>query len=270
MILGIAAAWHFLTARTAKDRKERKRELRIYGALTLLAMFCLWLANSVTADACFALGIVVIILARRWSPSKPALLHFAIASLVFVALYSAILNPHLGVVASLGKDPTLTGRTDVWKVIIPMNPDPLLGAGFESFWLGARLKRLWDSFPWKPNEAHNGYIEVYLNLGWVGLSLFGVVIVSGYRKIARGLSQDPEGASLRLAFLVVAVVYSLTEAGFRIFTPMWMVFLVAVIPTSRISVLRTAGRRQTERLKSWRGEDSQVLSAGTSSRLIRL
>ncbi len=38
------------------------------------------------------------------------------------------------------------------------------------------------------NEAHNGYIEVYLNLGWLGLGLIALILGQGYRRAVRALS----------------------------------------------------------------------------------
>jgi exopolysaccharide production protein ExoQ len=68
---------------------------------------------------------------------------------------------------ALGRNSTLTGRTDIWAAVLPMARNPLVGAGFESFWLSPSVhQRLADLFPGLPlNEAHNGYIEVYLELG---------------------------------------------------------------------------------------------------------
>ena len=80
----------------------------------------------------------------------------------------------------MGRNSTLTGRTDIWAAVIPMAPNPLVGAGFESFWLSPRVAaRLWELFPNLPlNEAHDGYIEVYLELGWVGVGLIGLILLT--------------------------------------------------------------------------------------------
>jgi exopolysaccharide production protein ExoQ len=71
----------------------------------------------------------------------------------------------------LDRDPTLTGRVFIWQQAAALQPNPILGAGFESFWLGERLQKMWAIHWWHPNEAHNGYIETYLNLGIVGCVL---------------------------------------------------------------------------------------------------
>jgi O-antigen ligase len=110
-----------------------------------------------------------------------------------------------------------------------MTVDPLFGAGYESFWLGARLEKMWQTNPEHPNQAHNGYLEVFLDLGWVGLTLLAVVMASGCWSVVRALRRDPEAARLKLAFFVVAAIYNLTEHAFRELHPVWIAFLLAVI-----------------------------------------
>ena len=92
---------------------------------------------------------------------------------------------------------------------------------------------MWDIFPWKPNEAHNGYIETYLNLGWIGLILLGLIVATGYRRAISSLRVDPEMGTLKLMFLVVGLVYNLSEAGFRMFNPLWIVFVLAITAAVR-------------------------------------
>ncbi len=81
---------------------------------------------------------------------------------------------------AVGEDPTLTDRTKIWAFLLSMHTNPLLGTGYESFWLGPRLQWFWQTAGLGAlNEAHNGYLEVYLNLGIIGLFLLcGFLIAS--------------------------------------------------------------------------------------------
>src|SRR6185295_5926601 len=101
-----------------------------------------------------------------------------------------------------------------------------------------RLTILWRQFVWFPNEAHNGYIEVYLNLGWAGLMFLSLIMLTGYRRVINGLRVDRSTGILMLTYFVVAIVYNLTEAGFRIFNPVWILFLL-----SATAVLKAPGTR---------------------------
>ena len=79
------------------------------------------------------------------------------------------------------------------------------------------------------NEAHDGYLEVYLNLGWVGVGLISFVLISGYQRAVAAFSRDPAVGSLMLAYVATAAVYSVTEAGFRMLDPIWIFLLFAVV-----------------------------------------
>ena len=118
-----------------------------------------------------------------------------------------------------------------------MAANSLVGAGFESFWLNPHVHdRLWELFPnLGLNEAHNGYIEVYLELGWVGVSLIGLILIVGYRRAVRAFRRDPPLGGLFTAYILAAAVYNITEAGFRMLDAMWVFLLLAVVGTSIVA-----------------------------------
>ena len=58
------------------------------------------------------------------------------------AVTALFLDPGGGMVSALGKDPTLTGRTEIWGFVLGLHTNPLVGTGFESFWLGPRLTKM--------------------------------------------------------------------------------------------------------------------------------
>jgi exopolysaccharide production protein ExoQ len=252
LVLGLGAVWRVLHAFQEKRRVWNNRPLIAQGAIVLMVLWLFWKANSVTSLACFLMGSTLMMvtmfpaLARR-----RALLHLTMAGLVAVAFSALFLHVGTGLVEGMGRDSTLTGRTDLWKKLLGMSPDPIFGAGFESFWMGPRLIKLFSFFHWHPNEAHNGYLEVFLNLGWTGVALLAAVIVTGYRNAFAMFRRDPQAGRLRLAYFLAGVVYAFTEAGFRMLTPIWIAFLLAVTAIPEIRAprralsngLRTAGTR---------------------------
>jgi exopolysaccharide production protein ExoQ len=131
-----------------------------------------------------------------------------------------------------GRDSTLTGRTELWDVVLHMDPRPIFGHGFESFWLGDRLKTLQSLWYWKPTQSHNGYIEIYLNLGWVGLLFVAGVIVSSYVKLremltsSSGMTERVLFGRFGMAFLAAFVVYNYTEAGFKSLHFLFVIFIL--------------------------------------------
>src|SRR6185295_360779 len=112
---------------------------------------------------------------------------------------------------------------------------PWVGTGFETFWLGPRAEFFWTKYYFHPNQAHNGYIETYINLGWIGVGLLALMIVSGYRNIAAVFRRNTGDGTIRLAFFAIALIYSMTEAAFKVMHPVWILFLLAVTAVPQLS-----------------------------------
>jgi exopolysaccharide production protein ExoQ len=250
LVLGIGAAWRVLHAL----RQRNRRHLVVHGPILLMVLWLFSKANSVTSMACFAMAIAIMIITT--SPTlgrRPLLVHSAVFGLLSFAGAVLFLNVGAALVESLGRDPTITGRTALWQQLVGMNPNVLFGAGFESFWLGPRIRRLWEIFAWEPNEGHNGYLEVFLNLGLVGVTLLTVVIATGYRNAIGLLRRDPEEGSLRLAYFVVGLSYSFTEAGFRIMNPVWIMFVLGATAAPAGAVAASAAKRAAAQVAAYAG-----------------
>ncbi len=82
---------------------------------------------------------------------------------------------------------------------------------------------------WHPNQAHNGYIEVYLNLGLVGVFLLGMIIFRAYAKIRRNFHIDLDCGRLEIMFLITLLLYNFTDAGFRAFGFTGFIFYLIVM-----------------------------------------
>jgi exopolysaccharide production protein ExoQ len=131
--------------------------------------------------------------------------------------------------AWLGRNETLTNRTDLWDVLNTMVVNPNVGAGYMSFWTGARLETIWQAVGANVNQAHNGYLEQYLNLGWVGVGFMALLLTGALWNTWRTLSVDAPMGVLRLSFLLAALAYNLAEASFYGINNMWVLTLIAMV-----------------------------------------
>jgi len=242
MIYGIFFLWMLLSVYRERKRPGRWRHMLAYGTIIAMSVYLLSQCNSTTSIVGFASSAGVLWLASR-RPARPALVNFAVLAVLGLAVTALFFNPGGGLVQSLGKDPTLTGRRDIWALVLGLHTNPLIGTGFETFWLGSRLEFMLNALVNLPiNEAHNGWIEVYLNLGWVGLCFIALLIVTGYKRIISHIRQDPEKGCLFLGFLLCALFYSFSEAGFRFGTVSWFFLLLVIIRPPQAVSLANSGR----------------------------
>jgi exopolysaccharide production protein ExoQ len=80
----------------------------------------------------------------------------------------------------MGKDPTLTGRTELWAYVIEdISKKPWLGWGYAVFWSQSNpaAVKISDAMGFLVPQAHNGLLEFLLNVGVVGTALFVFVLV---------------------------------------------------------------------------------------------
>jgi exopolysaccharide production protein ExoQ len=229
LVLGLGAWWQCLGAYEERKGRERTRRVIAHGAVLAMVIWLFWLADSKSSLSSFILGGGLIAMARRFRLARrPALVHLVVAAVVGVSFSVLFLGIGAAALEAMGRNPTLTGRTDIWRGLLQMSGNPLLGAGFESFWLGNQLQSAMGGLLRGVNEAHNGYLEVFLNLGGIGVALLALLILTGYRNVVVALRREPDAGRFGLALFVIAVVYSFTEAGFRMLSPMWIAFLLAI------------------------------------------
>lgn len=247
LVFGLASVWRLLLAYHQPSSRQRTRVMLAHSVLLLLDLWCFQKANSATSMACFALGSFFIFITAGRKPARPSMVH-AISGIILAIVLFIYLFPDTfsAMVAELGRNTTLTGRTDIWNDLFKLHLEPWLGTGFESFWLGDRAKYFWLKYYFHPNQAHNGYIETYVNLGLVGVGFLVIQILAGYRNLVDGFRKQVPAAPLKLAFFIIALIYNITEATFKVMHPIWITFLFAIIavpkawPTKRARELPVA------------------------------
>jgi len=246
LVSGLFFFWD--TLRRWADRKSKRTQRILLVNATFLAM-TLWLLNlsdSATSKLCLLIGWLIITAVHiRLGRANPARLKILIPGVLITGLLLELVFTTSDTVAELlGRDPTLTGRTEIWKALLNMDTNPLFGVGYQSFWLGSRLSAVWAVLKMPINEAHNGYLETYLNLGLLGLSLLVGLLIASYRMICRRLTVSLHFASLSLAFWTILVVYNMTERAFENSLP-WFTFLLFAVGLPRSDAGTTVGMRSS-------------------------
>jgi hypothetical protein len=248
LAFGIFFFWNILNIWRSRRIYLDRKEFVVQIIILIMIAWLTWMANSVTSLMCLILGMFVLLKMRKISKNNPNYISSIISVFVIITVIIIILEyePKHILFSFVGRDLTLTGRTELWNILLDMNSNQLFGTGYESFWLGKRAAILWERYWWHPNQAHNGYLEIYLNLGVAGVFFLGGAIVSSYRSIRQTLTFDSEYGCLRMTFLVVVVFYNLTEAAFKGMHFFWFVFLLIALGPDIAPVL--PGSKNIERI----------------------
>jgi exopolysaccharide production protein ExoQ len=249
LIFGLFFFWNLLQGLEIKNRKAKRNEIILSGGFLALIFWLLKLSSSATSLGCAVIGMITVWVLGLRVINKRAIRLYVVIAILALAAAEPVFGLYRGVLNLFGRDATLTDRTEVWQDVLQLQPDPIFGAGFESFWLGKRLDTLWEKWWWKPNEAHNGYIETYLSLGYVGILLLAGLIIGTFAKTTRALLTNFEFARLRLAFLFVIVAYNFTEATFKGVSVVWTVFYLIATDYPKVGASRSrrlSGIVQTE------------------------
>ena len=260
-VITLGALSHVTTLMRARAQPNRGRHLFAQVVLLVFGIALLQMADSATSTACFALGGVIILATRlRAIRILPTRVHMLCLGILLAGGLTLLFGGESLATGALGRNSNLTGRTDIWAAVIPAAPNSIVGAGFESFWISPcvqNFQRKMVGF-WHPenlNEAHDGYIEVYLNLGWIGVCLISLILISGYRRAVAAFRLNPSIGGLMLAYIIAASVYSITEAGFRMLDPVWIFLLLAVVSASGVAA-GVVGAQAPRILASGRGTTS--------------
>ncbi|HEX2095674.1 MAG TPA: O-antigen ligase [Longimicrobiaceae bacterium] len=192
----------------------RRRWIGTAGALLSVALILL--STSKTALTVLVLFVLLAALFRalRWSYTLaiPVTIGFVLvggsAALWLVGNLESALT-------SLGKDPTLTGRTPMWEVLLrSISESPWLGYGYAAFWLGREgpSGKALEAIGWDTPGAHNGYLDLTLQVGLVGLGVFlaGFVVALARSVHALRATRTPDGY-WPLTFLTFLLVYNFAE-----------------------------------------------------------
>ncbi|HEY7302955.1 MAG TPA: O-antigen ligase family protein [Bryobacteraceae bacterium] len=238
VLFGVTSLWRLLNlvAKDGHNTHNRGRHLTVQCTILALVVFLLVKADSVTSISCAVLLTFVLVSLRcRMFARRRFLVHLLVLVIIAIPLLALFIAPSPDAFQAVGRTATLTDRTVIWAWVIKLVPNEWLGAGYSSFWLGERLNIMISNVThtWVPNQAHNGYLEVFINLGWVGVGLLGLLILWGYFTIIAAWRQKRPASDLMLAYFLYGLISNISEASFfRNLVPAWLFFLIAItMPT---------------------------------------
>ncbi len=147
-----------------------------------------------------------------------------------------------------GKDADLTGRTDIWQlVMLEVARHPLLGIGYGGFWLGegSPSQYVIDAMFWIPLQSHDGYLDLLNELGIVGLGLALATFAWHARSLGRLMLFDREESAMHCAIFIMLLISNVTESeifrGLQFYNILF--FYSAGAVSSQVALYMAKGRQ---------------------------
>ena len=231
MVTAIVLLWDLLERRGSQGSGTKPLTTAARLFVLMAGWYLLGIADSATSLVCAVFGSALLLalglphLRRRPARAEA----WGVSALLTVWALDSGLGLHRAFVESLGRDTSLTTRTEMWPVLLGFQDHPLVGAGFSTFWSGRRLVEIGQRFGNVVIQAHNGYLDTYLNGGLVGVGLLLVLLCVSYRRIRERLALGASDARVRLTLLCVAIVHNWTEATFYKLGLLWFVTVFAIM-----------------------------------------
>lgn len=230
------AFWYLHYSQGAKTKRER------WIALGMM-FFSFYLVRTNKSGAALVITIILIIAVSSLNFLKKLSFQWAFTSIICFIVISIIVTVYILdnlesiIVDGLGKDLTLTGRTEFWPELIDAaNERPWTGYGYEGFFQQAKLGPatpayfIYTTTGFNPKNPHNGAIGILLAFGWPGLILMGISLLLNLAYAVRYLSRSKlEDAGMPICFLVYIFMSNITEGYILATGNSWLSYVMLTV-----------------------------------------
>jgi O-antigen ligase len=221
-----------------------------------LALVAVLLVGSTSATGATAAVFAVIVYvwlriyqSQSLEDARNSTLLAFVSVLGSLAVVAAAVSSIATITSAYGKDTSFSGRTEIWEASFEaLWRRPLLGHGMSAlFWqegISPETAEIWRHVGFEASHAHNGALDLALQIGLIGLAVFTVLFVTTYRRAWLVLRDQPNLAVFVLTTMSANLVMSLSE---DVFLGGWL----AMFTLMKVMVIR---RKEPFYLPSWRDQ----------------
>jgi exopolysaccharide production protein ExoQ len=188
-------------------------------------------------------------LARKRSLVKMVAIISAVSATAAGFLFVVIIEPRK-LLLLMGKDSTLSGRTEIWQMVWQkFLQHPWFGYGYSAFWMGKDGKEsagIWEALRWSVPHSHNGFLDVLVQLGVIGLGLFFVGYATFFRDALRCARASKSVLGLfPLMYMSFMILFNFSEGSIiREENLFWVLYVGLWVLTTRwLGLAEVAARR---------------------------
>jgi exopolysaccharide production protein ExoQ len=215
-----------------------------YIGLVLLMIFMARSATGRVISCAYVALMASISFLSRFGRRSSLLIGAAFLTAAALTIYFGLAYLPL-LFEGLGRNATLSGRTVIWGLLLrSIAKRPLLGYGFYAFWQGLRGEsaNAIVGTHWVFGYAHNGLLEICLQLGLVGTAIFFVTLFQAMRNAWFCLRNGcPPGVEWYIGIIALTIMYNIDES-----TVLWPIDLLSTLYLVACCGLAKAARRLRE------------------------
>ncbi|MEN0644950.1 O-antigen ligase family protein [Alkalicoccobacillus gibsonii] len=193
---------------------------KIFLSQVLLFILSIFLLISSDSMSSLVITIVVILLGYYLSLKINSKLYLSLTcffiTVVLILIIFLISNWEY-IMVSLGRDPTLTGRTVLWGFLLDLiHEKPISGYGYQAFWLGEEGKysnAINNFFNWTFPHGHNGYLDLLLQIGLIGTLIYIIMYIITLKRELKILNSAYINKYSYLNILLFILFINITETN---------------------------------------------------------
>ncbi len=204
MVLTILVLWAVMP-------QVRRYRWPILGTIALSLLLVVMSQSRTSWIAAFGLLLAVPFLHYMQRSQIPLMIRVLLVALAGLGTLGFVVIEYADVgLQAVGRDDTFSGRTDIWAAAIEVGSDkPLLGHGYRTFWTRGLTNRLLTG------NGHNSFLDIWLELGTIGLGLFlTAFIVTGRRALKRLAQSNDRRGQWYVMFLLFMFVFGMAAQVF--------------------------------------------------------
>jgi hypothetical protein len=229
MVFGLVLLWQLLDCGKKKPRDYLKSPVLQWAITLAMGLWLLRQCDSKTSIMGLSVGAALLLTTKvRVLDKRRAIVWVCLIAAPVFVLLDHTFHVSQPILSLLGRDATLTNRTEIWAAVKTQPVNPIIGCGYLNFWdmvgpikLGKQEVEL--------KTAHNGYLEIFLDGGYLGIFCLVIMLINAGINHARSFVRNYPAGVIGLATFCMLLLTNISESVFARRGPLWSAFLMTTI-----------------------------------------
>lgn len=222
------------------DKLQYRHPWMILSAF-LVSSFVLLRSTTIAALVVFIISLFLVLFFQLERKKFGLFITLFLGFILVGSLVVAVIASNADAIFnSFGRDATISGRTLIWPLLInKIQERPWLGYGYDTFWKGGwegEVADIWRALiaGFEPPHAHNGFLEICLDIGFLGLTIFVIWFIFSFLRSLVWLHKNPtiEGIA-PIILLIHILLLSLTESYLMRGNIYWLIYVTMTLSMYR-------------------------------------